>query len=74
MIGEPHKLAVSENDALTLEYKLHERSTLRHVDVSYFINNPEASGLVRQDEGGLKKEFVRPLSADLGAFPHDITD
>ena len=67
-------LDVSENDALTLEYKLYERGTLRHVDVSYFINNPKASGLFGEDESGLAFSASIPRGRKFIFLPERIAE
>ena len=49
---------VFENDALTLEYKLYERDTLRHLDVADFVNNAAGLGLGGPEEGGLQEKLI----------------
>ena len=57
---------VFENDALTLEYKLHERDTLRHLDVADLVNNAAGLGLVGSEEGGLQEKPVYFLGPNFG--------
>ena len=49
---------VFENDALTLEYKLYERDTFRHLDVADFVNNAAGLGLVGPEEGGPQEKPI----------------
>lgn len=65
---------VSENDALSLEYKLYERGTLRHLDVADVINDTSRLSVVGPDEGSLEEQRFRFLGVNVGSLNDDVGD
>ena len=61
---------VFEDDALTLEYKLNERGSLRHLDVVDLVNNAAGLGLVGPEEGGPQEKAIYFLGPNFGP-PND---
>ena len=65
---------VMENDALTLEYKLYERDTFRHLRIADIMNNAAGLGLIGAKEVGLEEKIVRFVGGNLGAPNNDLGD
>lgn len=63
-----------ENDALSLEYKLYERGTTRHLNVRDLVNNPAIVSIGRPEEGGPKKELIHFLGVNVGPPGDDFGD
>ena len=61
-------------DALALEYQAHYGTAWRNVDVSHFINNPNASGIGRVFGGRLQEQGGDVVVRQLAALFKDGSD
>ncbi len=64
----------SENDALSLEYKLHEGCALRHLDLADVINYSPGLRLVRPEETGLEEEVLHFVGPNFRQLDDDVRD
>ena len=63
-----------ELNALALKYQAEYGGACRDVDVAYFINNPDASGVCRVFRGGLEEEGSDLLGRQLSPLSEDAAD
>lgn len=74
MQSHPYVFSVNENDGLPLEYKLEEWRPGRYLDVKDIVNNPAPFCFDGPNEGGLKKQLLSFVRADLGVTYNDVAD
>ena len=65
---------ISENDALSLEYKLKEGCALGHLDLADITNNPLAAGVLWVFGDSLQEQLVRFVRRECGALTEDLGD
>lgn len=74
MSDRPYVRDISANDALPLEYKLHNRNASREVNVADIINNTDVFSFHRTQEGSFKKQLVNVCGSQAGVLNKYVSD
>jgi len=71
MTPEETNMAYEELDALSLEYKRDYGTARRNIDVSNFINNPNAQGIVSVFGPGFSEKLSDLVGVEVCVLPDD---